>query len=105
MARSSEYETIVVESFYPSDTSGRHGPVHIRPAQRQVFRQELFVECSKDLVNLSRHPIGTKFRIQVKLTDRQGGTPFLYSYHGWPYEVVSEKEFRKAYMSSRRRAT
>ncbi len=95
MARSDEYEAVIVESFWPSNISGRHGPVHIRPAPGQVYGQEFFVECSKELSNTRRYPVGTKFRIRVKLTDKQGGTPFLYSYHGWPFEVVSEEAFNK----------
>ena len=95
MSQEREYHTIIVESFYASDTSGRHGPVHVRPAKHQVFPQSLFVQCSKDLVNTKLHPVGTKFRIKVKLTDREGGTEFLYSSYKWPYAVVSEDEFRK----------
>ncbi len=29
--KTNEYSFIIVESFIPADTSGRHGPVHIRP--------------------------------------------------------------------------
>ncbi len=86
----SGYQYIVVESFVPSSTSGRHGLVHIRPTENQAFGQHLFVECSKALSETSIYPLGTKFRLQVKLTDKEGGTPFLYSYHGWPVEVVEE---------------
>lgn len=34
------------------------------------------------------YPIGTKFRIYAKETDREGGKPFLYSHFDWPFEVV-----------------
>jgi hypothetical protein len=44
------------------------------------------VECSKQL---SRdYPVDTKFRIKTKLTDREEGGEFLYSYFGWKYEVL-----------------
>jgi hypothetical protein len=46
----------------------------------------MFVECSKDLMN--DYPIGTKFRIKAKITSKEGGTPFVYSYYGWSYEVL-----------------
>ncbi len=97
MAKDSEYHTIIVESFYPNDTSGRHGPVHVRPAKHQIFPQSLYVECSKDLFNPKIHPVGTKFRIKVKLTNRLGGTELLYSSYKWAYDVVSEDEFHKLY--------
>ena len=46
------------------------------------------IQCSKDLVNPRIHPVGTRFRLRVKLTDWQGGGEFLHSYFGWPVEVV-----------------
>jgi hypothetical protein len=30
-----------------------------------------------------------RFRIRAKLTDREGGGQFLYSYFGWHAEIVS----------------
>lgn len=86
MAKKAPYHIIIAESFRPSDTSGRHGPVHIRPAPGQIFPQDLFVECSKEMV--TNYPVGTKFRIRVKLTDREGSTPFLYSSYKWPFDVL-----------------
>jgi hypothetical protein len=46
------------------------------------------VECSK---SLSRDfPVGTRFKIRAKLTDREDGGEFLYSYFGWEPEVLSK---------------
>jgi hypothetical protein len=85
--RQIDYEYIIVESFIPSDTSGRHGPVHIRPVPGQEpFQTEMFVECSKDLSY--NYPIGTRFRIKAKLTKRKGGKEFIYSNYTWSYEVL-----------------
>src|SRR4030095_10532520 len=50
----------IVESFYPASTAGRHGPIHVRPARDQVFSQELFVQCSRELIDPSLSPVGTK---------------------------------------------
>lgn len=86
MAIKSNYQYIIVESFIPENMSGRHGLVHIRPALNQPYPQTLSVECSKDLSE--KYPVGTKFRIKVKLTDKEGGGQYLYSYHGWSHEVV-----------------
>ena len=87
MAKSNEpYVYIIVESYYPYSTSGLHGQIHIRPAPDQIFPQSLHVECSKSLSQ--RYPVGTRFRLRVKLTDKEGGGEFLYSYHGWPVKVV-----------------
>jgi hypothetical protein len=77
---------IMVESYQPDNTAGKHGPVHIRPVEGQGYATTMDVRCSKVL---SRdYPVGTRFWIRAKLTDREGGGEFLSSYHGWPHEVV-----------------
>jgi len=80
------YRPVVVESFRPSSTSGLHGGIHIRPVAGQGVPTTLHVECSKKLSK--DYPVGTKFRIQAKLTDREGAGEYLYSYFGWPVEVL-----------------
>lgn len=80
------YRLVTVESFEPAERSGLHGAVHIRPVSGQGLPVTLHVECSKTLSRA--YPVGTKFRIQAKLTDRESGGEYLYSYHGWPVEVL-----------------
>ena len=75
MAKAGAYEWVEVESYMPDRTSGLHGKVHIRPVAGGKFSPDLHVECSK-------------------LTDREGGGEFLYSYWGWDYEVVSRPDVR-----------
>lgn len=89
MAKDEPYRWIVVESYYPASTAGLHGPVHIRPVEGQGYSTALHVECSKKLVE--NYPVGTRFRIRVKLTDRLGSGEFLYSYFGWKYEVLGKR--------------
>jgi PII-like signaling protein len=87
MAKHGEpYRWIVVESYRPGSTAGLHGEVHIRPISGQGVRTDLHVECSKKLSE--NYPIGTRFRIKAKLTDKEGGGEFLYSYFGWAYDTV-----------------
>ena len=81
------YQKIVVESYRPAKTSALHGAIHIRPVEGQGFPLTLHVECSKKLS--TDYPVGTKFKIKAKLTDREGGGQFLYSYYRWPFEVLS----------------
>ena len=93
MARKNEpYSWVIVESFRPSSTAGLHGDVHIRPVPGQGLDTDMFVECSKELVN--NHKVGTRFRIKAKITDREGSRPFLYSYFGWQYEVLDERSYQ-----------
>lgn len=87
MAQDNLYEKILVESFIPKSTSGKHGKIHIRPVAGHKYPSTLQVECSKKLSK--DYPVGTKFILTAKLTDREDGGEYLYSYFGWKYEVVS----------------
>jgi hypothetical protein len=84
--RDEPYRMLVVESFKPSATSGLHGEIHIRPVAGQSIPTALHVECSKKLS--MNYPVGTKFRIQAKLTDREGSGEYVYSHPRWPVEVL-----------------
>ena len=85
--RDEPYLFVAVESYVPRSTSGRHGKVHIRPVSGQGYDEGLGVECSKSLT--TDYPVGTRFRIRAKLTDREGRGEFLYSSWRWPVEVIS----------------
>ncbi|MDC8756084.1 hypothetical protein [Janthinobacterium fluminis] len=68
--------------------------MQIRPVPGQAFSPELSVQCSRRLSDTRLYPLGSKFLLSAKLTDRLGGTPFLYAYHGDPDVVLSEKQTR-----------
>jgi hypothetical protein len=87
MKKTNEYDHIIVESFIPIITTGLHGEVHIRPVTDQgAFLKILHVECSKVLSN--DYPVGTRFRIKAKVTQRKEGAKFIYSHYLWPNEVL-----------------
>ena len=86
MAQDDHYENVLVESFVPKDPSGKHGKVHIRPVSGGKYASNIAVECAK---KLSRdYPVGTRFMLQAKLTDREGCGEYLYSSYRWEFEVV-----------------
>ena len=87
MARPEEPTIRVMVESYRESGSGLHGNVHIRPVEGQGFPTTLRVRCSKGLSR--NYPVGTRFWIMAKLTDREGGSKFLSSHHSWDYEVVS----------------
>jgi hypothetical protein len=88
MAKPDEpYVYVIVESYLPASTNGLHGPVHIRALPGQGYPDDIHVECSKKLSR--NYPVGTRFRLRAKLTDREGGKEFLYSSFRWDYEVLS----------------
>lgn len=81
------YFTVAVESFYnrdpnkPSDTRLR-----MRPLPGQGLDTEMLVECDRSM--REQFPLGTVFLLSAKITNRLGGTPFLYSYFNRPYAVA-----------------
>jgi hypothetical protein len=86
-----QYQLLDVVSFCPASAAGRHGNVHVRPLRGQWASEDLFVECSKEMVNIKRYPVGTRFRICAKVTDRLGSGPYVYTYFGWPFEVLGQE--------------
>lgn len=86
----SAYRQVIVESFVA--LAGRRDVVHVRPIPGQAFSTTLFVACSKRLRDTGKYPLGTKFLLLAKMTDRLGGVPFLYAYHGDEEVVVTDQE-------------
>lgn len=81
----SNYNQVIVETYY-AVKSGKSSRIHVRPAAGQAYPQSMDVECSRTM--RKAYPIGSKFRIWAKETDKEGGKPFLYSHFDWPFEVV-----------------
>jgi hypothetical protein len=75
------------------------GSLRIRPMPGQAFAPTLAVHCSKALL---QYPAGSCFLLSAKMTDRQGGTPFLYAYHGDPVVVLTPAQARKFLAEFRR---
>lgn len=71
------------------------GVLEIHPVPGQAFSPVLSVHCSRRLVDEARYPAGTRFLLFAKLTDRLGGPPFLYAYHGDADVVLSPQETKK----------
>ncbi|WP_426209263.1 hypothetical protein [Massilia sp. TWP1-3-3] len=85
------YRDVAVESFIDQ----RSGLLRIRPMAGQAFAPSLAVQCSRRLVDASVYPAGTRFLVSAKLTDRLGGTPFLYVYHADPVLVLTPAQAKK----------
>ena len=92
------YRELVVESAF-DPWSGR---ARIQPVSGQAFATDMRVQCSRRLLDLEKYPIGTRFRLSVRITDRQAGEPFLYAWHGDPV-VVLTKARRKRFLQMYRR--
>lgn len=82
-----EYSYIIVESYRPKVNRGFHGEIHIKPiAGQEPYTEAMHVRCSKSLSE--DYPVGTKFKIKAKITNKEGGTPFAHSHYSWQFEVL-----------------
>jgi hypothetical protein len=99
MARDSwAYRQVAVESV-PDPRSGK---LRIRPMAGQAYATSMKVQCSRKLCDPALYPAGTRFLLNAKLTDRLGGEPFLYAYHGDPVVVPTPAQL-KAFLDEYRR--
>lgn len=85
----SHYRTVVIET-YQNIHGGSSKSIRARPLPGQGLDTSMNVECSSKM--RKAHPVGTKFLLQAKVTDREGGSPFLYAHYNTPYRVVSDEE-------------
>jgi hypothetical protein len=92
------YREVAVESVIDP----RSGALRIQPMAGQAFAPTLAVRCSRRMLDPARYPPGTSFLLSAKLTDRLGGPPFLYAYHGDPVVVLTPAQARKFLAEFRR---
>ncbi|NNG22164.1 hypothetical protein [Telluria aromaticivorans] len=99
MARESwAYREVAVESRLDPRT----GRLCIRPVPGQAYSSSLRVQCSRLLADPEHYPAGTRFLLSAKLTDRQGGEPFLFAWHGDPVVVMTAARLKR-FLEERRR--
>ena len=76
----------------------RHRLSRLRDAGVSIWLDTL----SRELLDTGAYPPGTRFLLNAKLTDRNGGEPFLYAWHGDPVVVLSAAQARKFLAEFRR---
>lgn len=79
------YQEIIIETYIPASLSGKEGKIHCRPIAGQGLDTSIDVECSR---SVRKYPVGTRFKVTAKLTDRKGGGEYWYSHHSWPVTRV-----------------
>jgi hypothetical protein len=82
------YRDVAVESAVDPAT----GALRMRPMAGQAYATSMRVACSRQLLDPGLYPPGTRFLIRARLTDRLGGKPYLYAWHGDPVRVLSDRE-------------
>jgi hypothetical protein len=79
---------LIVETFRAYSEASA-SPIRVRPLPGQGVPTALRVECSKSMRD--QYPVGTLFRLDVKLIHRIG-TPLLYAHFAAPFERVTPEE-------------
>lgn len=92
------YREVAIESFIDP----RSGSIEVRPIAGQAFAPTMPVQCARALRDPALYPPGTRFLVSAKLTDRRGGPPFLYVYHGDPVLVLTAAQ-AKTFLAEFRR--
>ena len=85
----SHYLQVIIETYHHAG-GGSSKKVRARPVGGQGLDTSMNVECSSKM--RKNYPVGTKFLIEAKLTNREGGSDFLYSHYNSPYEVVTDAQ-------------
>lgn len=81
---------IYVETFIPEQYEASSSKKRFRPVEGQGLDTSMRVEYDKSIRD--KYPVGTKFKIKARVTDREG-TEFLYSFHGWdPIEIIEPND-------------
>lgn len=80
-----DYKEAIIETFINQGES-TDAKIRARPVEGQGYDTNMRVECSRNM--RKNYPVGTKFKLLVKVTNRQGGKAFLYSPFNADYEVV-----------------
>jgi hypothetical protein len=86
VAQTGPYISIVVETYHQPPMSGYRGGIRVRPVAGQDFPVTMNVECPRAF--RKEHPVGTRFRMDVRLTDRDGRGEFLMADFKQRYDVV-----------------
>jgi hypothetical protein len=84
------YEQDVIIETYKAIKEQSSNKIRVRPITGQGLSTDAKVSCNETI--RYNNPLGTKFRARAKITDRQGGTQFLYTNPHGKYTVVSDEE-------------
>jgi len=104
MALNQDYYQLWFESFKIDSTAGHRDPIQLHLVKDQDLPIEildecknrsidpfsLLTECNKNL--FYDYPVGTKYLLKSKLTNREEGGLFFYTYYGWsPLKIIKAK--------------
>jgi hypothetical protein len=82
-------EKYLVTTFFNVGESS-NATLRVKPLSGQGLPDDMRVECSRAMRRA--HVVGTIFEIKAKLTNREGGKPFLVAPWNAPYNILSKEE-------------
>jgi len=85
----SSYRYFIIQT-YENHGESSSKKIRAKALEGQGVATDRKVECSEEM-RLS-HPVGTLFKVECKVTDREGSMPFLYRHYSWSYEIVNSEE-------------
>lgn len=83
------YYKVAVEATERNE-GGSNAKYRVHPLAGQGFNVSMNVECSRSVREEATN--GNVIIIWAKETNRENGTPFLYSHHRWLHQKVSKAE-------------
>lgn len=96
------YRPVIIETFLnPGEPSS--AKVRARPLPGQGYDTSMRVECSRSMRN--SHPVGTRFLIEAKISQREAGPPFLYAHHNSQYRELTDSEVEHLLANAARRGS
>lgn len=102
MALDQSYYQLWFHSFRIQNTSGRRDPVQLKLLPNQKLPIEIIDECASRSIDpfvlvtecnkklFYDYPVGTKFLLKAKLTDRKGVGLFFYTSFRWKPVQINE---------------
>lgn len=81
-----EKKIIEAETFIPNNHEFTDARVRVRPVDGQGFADNIRVRFPRSVRN--KHEVGTRFKVKVKLSQREDGSYYLNHHHSWFREVV-----------------
>jgi hypothetical protein len=88
----SHYKKVIIQTFRASG-GGSNKSVRARAIEGQGLDTTMKVACSSPM--RKNNPVGSLFLLDAKVTNKEGGTPFLYAHYDSPYKIISEHEAKE----------
>lgn len=84
--RLDDHKIIKVETFIPESHEFTDATIRVRPLDGEGVSTDLRVECPRKI--REEYPVGTVFRMKVKMCQREDDSYYLYNHYNWLMESI-----------------